>query len=221
MFSIIKTPLALLTILLSLDALTFLGLLPSKTILFASLSEWLAGSGLAFVLLVSFIENIPILNVYFPGSITILAAMAGTSGDPLKVFAVWGVVSLGAVAGQFLLFAVGMRFIKRSQALNQPHQRVEKMNYKGPILLGLTSFWHPHLASMACLAMIEANVKFKRFATISIVWTCTWNIFWTFFVLLFGNIFSEGFLGFLLVYLFLVIWIVFLLTKKPVAKAPS
>lgn len=202
-----RTPVVFLGVLLLVDALAYLQLTPTKSAIFLFLSEWLAGAGLPTVFFISLIENIPLANVYFPGSIAILASMAGAAGDIPRIVLVWAVVSCGALLGQLLIFVMGARisrFLRKNDVTAKSANEVDQRNL---FLLGLTSFWHPHLASMACLAMIDLGVGFRRFATVSIFWTCTWNILWTFFVLSFGNIFSEGSLGFLLVYLFLIAWI--------------
>jgi membrane protein DedA with SNARE-associated domain len=92
-------PLALLAVMVLTDGLAFCGVLPGKSGALSAISIWLATGGVAYIYIIAFLENVAFLNFYFPGSIAILAAMAGTGGDVSRVAAVWLLVTFGAVTG--------------------------------------------------------------------------------------------------------------------------
>ena len=198
-------PLTALAIILLLDIGAHLQWLPSKSVLFIALSSWLADDGKIFVSLLSLIENVAFVNTYFPGSVAILAAMVGTSGELEKVLLVWLAATIGAVVGQFITFYFGARFMKLWPQDNISDRNTESM--VSTLLITLSSFWHPHLASMACLSMASSRIDSKTFLIAAAIASAFWNIFWLAFVLMFGNIFAEGSIGNILVYTYLIVWI--------------
>jgi len=207
-----KAPIVILAILVALDFFTWKNILPSKLVMFNTVADWLANGGLPFVFALSLIENVAFVNVYFPGSIAILAAMVGTEGDFERVLAVWSIISIGAVVGQSATFFAASQLIHTFSKVSKG-QPLYKNKLGMWLRLGLSSFWHPHLASMACLSMAEASVPLRYFLLVSVVCTSLWNAFWAVFVLWFGNIFVDGYTGTILVYLYLVGWIIIRIVK--------
>ncbi|MCG7493300.1 hypothetical protein [Thalassobius sp. Cn5-15] len=186
------------------DLLSYFSVLPSKVVAFEALSSWLATNGLLLVGVLSFLENIAVANAYFPGSVAILAAMHGASSDYALILEVWLIVTVGGIAGQIVTFKFGGALLSRFSSRDAVGSNKAKVR---PLALALSSFWHPHLASIACLRLAEIKMPTINFIGVSIVASSAWNTFWTVFVINFGNIFAEGIVGSALVYGYLLVWI--------------
>lgn len=179
-----RTPLLFLILLLCLQIGAGVGLWPSYQDIFSAISKWLAGRGALAVFAVSLVENIAILNTYFPGAIAILGAMAATSGDPALALKVWLAITMGAAAGQTASFYIG--------------RQVQRVKTNVTSLAMLTAYWHPFPGSLVSFTAGRSGSKeidfFPRAGAILLFW----NVFWGAAMYLFGNfIASENSLAFI------------------------
>ncbi len=195
------TPLMILIVIACLDMLSYFELIPSKAVAFDAVSTWLSTNGILFVGLLAFLENVAIANVYFPGSVAILAAMHGASGDVGTIMTVWIVVTVFGLVGQTTTYLLASTVFAK---LDVTKKGIEELR---PWTLAFGSYWHPHLASMTCLTFASSGLPLRKFLVISLAASSAWNAFWTLFVLSFGNIFAEGPMGSVLVYSYLIVWI--------------
>lgn len=201
------TPFSLIAILVTIDALAWMGVLPQKSDMFMSLSAWLAGGGILFILILAIIENVAIVNVYFPGSIAILAAMAGSAGEPTAVLRVWIVVTCGYVIGLSITYWVVRLFFSPSGPARESNFASNR-GLLSSARKALFTFWHPHLASLTAIVLAQRGCSYSSFAIIASSCAALWNAIWTCVILAFGNIFSESGVGFVLVYAYLFVWLV-------------
>lgn len=202
-----RLPLSILSFLLFTDFLAWLGYLPSKLESFSFLATWLAENGVVFVFLLALVENLALINVYFPGSIAILAAMAGAIGSWYLVFSVWLAVTAGSVLGLSITFLFATRILDRKKIASNLDES-DQFIARHWIVMALTSFWHPHVASLTCILLAQKKASYWLFLRISLLGNVVWNTFWTAVVLTLGNVFAEGIGGLMLIYAYLAIWAV-------------
>ncbi|WP_209596948.1 hypothetical protein [Ruegeria sp. HKCCSP351] len=205
-------PLSILAFLVLTDFLAWLGYIPNKLEAFSFLASWLAENGLVFVFFLAIIENAAVLNVYFPGSIAILTAMAGAVGSLHRILSVWFVVTLGSLVGLSLTFLVAKAVLKSKRRSSGDVGQAVFLE-KHWIITALTSFWHPHVASLTCILLAQKSASFWNFLRIAAFGNMFWNSFWTVIVLTVGNVFSEGLAGLVLVYSYLIVWLIYSLFK--------
>lgn len=160
--------------------------------------------GLYAVGLLSFIENLPAVNAYFPGSLAILTAMSITNGDPLLGFQTYLTIYIFAFISYNVSFFIGKFFITSSSEKNTN-------NRKKILILFFTTFWHPHSASLTSLGAGSEGMHYKYFIFYTIIVSFFWNTFWA---LLMYNIDislleTSGNLINVLIALYLFIWLIY------------
>lgn len=145
--------------------LQFLEVLPDMSSLEATLSELMALYGVVFLFALSFVENIPGLNIYFPGSIAILLGMSNTSGNLSQGFFAFSSILLAAI----LANAINIYF----------SNKVEKKSAEKIFLVEtVLALWHPHFASIFALRVGKLSNAWSFFVFKFIPVTTCWYIIW-------------------------------------------
>lgn len=202
----IKIPLFLLFLIIGLDFLEHFGVLPSINDLAIVISSLLEQYGLVIVGPLSFLENIILINTYFPGSIVILTAMALTAGNPVRGLLTYLNIYLFAFLAYHLNYYIGLYLGDKLQLKADKHKRKD---YK-VINLWLEffiTFWHPQLAAYTCFKLGEENFQYKDIRKYILVVSFFWNTFWglaMYFVGQFANT-KINFQG--LSYIYIIVWL--------------
>lgn len=178
----IALPSVILLSILAISALSSYDVIPKQEKILEIVLKFIESGGYAAIFLISLIENTAILNVYFPGAIAILAAMALTQNNPPLAMQVWTAITLGACAGQMLSFWLGRKNRKKSDIF-----------YKNLLIyFCFISYVHPYLGSISSYNLGRSNIKFHLFSTFISIYIILWNIFWGLLVYNFGNFLGNG-----------------------------
>lgn len=198
----VKTPLIIISLYVTLYFLMNYNYLPPLEEIEILLISYYERYGLYAVALLSLIENIPGINVYFPGSIVILTAMAYSHGNPLLGLYTYLTIYSFAFVAYNISYYLG-----RLGASSNNNKRSFKN--KNLFLVFLATLWHPHSASITCLASGENKIPYLKFLRILIITSFIWNTFWA---LLMYNIdikllITNGSLINILVIIYLFLWL--------------
>lgn len=196
-------PLSIITIYFLLYLIFYFEVLPPLSEIEKYLLEYYKEYGLYAVGFLSFIENLPAINAYFPGSIAILTAMSITNGDPLLGFQTYLTIYFFAFISYNISFFIGKYFISKDFKKNSIY------NSKSLFIFFFSTFWHPHSASLTSLGAGIEGISYKIFLIYAIIVSFFWNTFWA---LLMYNIDismleTNGNLINILVTLYLCIWL--------------
>ncbi len=206
-----RIPIAFLALYGLVDVIGQLGYVPTVDNVARSLEGLFTTYGAVAVAGISVLENLVLINAYFPGSLVILTAMAMQAGNPEAAAITFCAIYGGATIGYHLSFLVGRMsdglWKKRSQST---------YNSTGLGLLFLATYWHPHLAAVTNTAVGGSPVPYSRFLLYSLLASLPWNLFWG------GLMYSAGTLikGEVdlstVLYVYLVGWIVYeVLRSRP------
>ena len=160
-------PLALLVGVVGFWLAQSFGLLPPPTELLALLTDFLKAGGGWAIGAAAAVENIVLINTYFPGSIVILGVMASTHGDPSAALMVFGYIFVGQLVGLSISGIIGSLIPNL-----QPDHRVTGRAWY--LLAAL--FWHPHSASAVAFAMGAKRLRARFWITL--LGCLVWSIFW-------------------------------------------
>lgn len=200
-FSFVKMPLSIIIIYIFIYFMFYLNLLPPITKIELFILEYYKDYGLYAVGLLSFIENLPAINSYFPGSIAILTAMSITNGNPILGFYTYLTIYLFAYIAYIISFFIGRYFITTKS------KTIEKE--KTIFILFFFSFWHPHSASLASMTAGSEGLSLKFFFIYMTIVSFFWNSFWA--ILMYNIDISlletNGDLINILISLYLFIWL--------------
>ena len=211
----IRVPLALLALVLSLEALAALGILPSSDVLLSRLSRMLETWGLVVVVLFAFLENVVGFNVYFPGSVVLLAAMSLTAGNPLRAIQVWIAIVIPSIAAQQLNYVIG-RVMRRSwnrsgaPTATRPSFKSEKSLW----LLSISTYWHPHFAAITSIECGARAVPYIKFLKSMLAASASWYVAWGLIMYFAGALFASGGNWKILIIAYLSGWIVLEVVKE-------
>jgi len=164
-------------VLILLSILAAVGVLPPMGELSLQLGQLINEGGLGLIFAASFVENLPTVNAYFPGSVVLLVTMTSTSGDPARAVWVYMAVVVPAILANLLSFLAGrLMWQKRGH-------RVEPNRTKrvwGLVMLYIFNYWHPHLASMVALSTGSEGVTIshhlRAFLPVSLGWSLIWAV---------------------------------------------
>lgn len=160
----------MLCVFLFLFTLASIGLIPTIKELMVFLIAFFKSYGLIAVMLCSFIENIAGLNIYFPGSIVILSAMALSAGNPKQAILLFFIITI---------FSIFAHIINYYSAKKIKHLNIRNQDPPG-LSEFLLSFWHPHFAAIVCVKCgwsdTPANLFLKRMISVAILWYIFWAI---------------------------------------------
>lgn len=169
----IKSQLSILAFLIIINLLAYFEYLPDTDELTEILTAIFDKYGMPLIVLVSFLENIVGLNVYFPGSIVILTSMSLTAGDPKKAMLVFIAIVLPSTLAQNINYLIGCFSTKDLKKQNLTKLSKIKLG----ILFGST-FWHPHTTAITCMASGSEGLSYVVFLKYFIVFSLFWNAFW-------------------------------------------
>lgn len=194
----VRLQLILLVFVVALLAMGHYGVIPSPEEMLDRLKRLFDQYGVAIVALFSFLENIPGLNAYFPGSIVILSAMAMTAGHPGKAISTFSFIVVSSFIAYHVSYFVGRRSLASVGPKHQSH------------LLYIASFfghmWHPHFAALKCLKSGKDRLTYKRFITYLVPCSLFWNCFWGITMYNYGGLSTKMNSLIYLFILYLVIW---------------
>ncbi len=132
--------------------------------------------GLIVIGPLSFLENMVGLNVYFPGSIVILTAMALTAGNPVRglitYLTIYGAAFVAYHINYFIGFSTSRKVVKNKNMV------VDSSTNKTLWLRFFSTFWHPHFAALTCIHVGNEGYKYKQIMKYLIVVSFVWNTFW-------------------------------------------
>jgi membrane protein DedA with SNARE-associated domain len=187
--NVVRAQLALLAFLGGVQGLVWLGALPEVGTIIERLGTWLDRGGLPLVALTSFGEGLLGVNVYFPGSVVILAAMSRTHGNPSLGIATWLTIMGSSQVTQLINFSVGL-----ATAPRDPHAQKESPKGRTGLLFAIfmTSYWHPHLAAVASYGAGSRRTPWSRFLVSMIPASFVWNSFWAVAMYFFGGLISTN-----------------------------
>ena len=204
----IKAPLIILFVIIILEILAYYQIIPSIDEITVIITDSVEKSGLIVVGLISFLENIVGLNVYFPGSVIILIAMTQTAGDPQRAFVTYLVIYAFAFLAYNVNFLIGKYYFKSVDEIKERKLMTHDKKYKNMWVQFLTTFWHPHFAAVTCLYVGSKGYKYKDILKYMIVASFIWNTFWAITLYNVGLVTKTTTLNFKgLVYLYLIGWI--------------
>jgi len=215
----IRFQLIILAALLILFLLSAYGLIMDPESLTVSLRSYFVKYGIPIVIVVSFIENIIGVNIYFPGSITILTAMSLTAGNPSKAIQTWLAIVIPSTFSQIVDYSIGRQIAIKLPIRNKSETIKAKKRSnlsKGLLFLG---YWHPHFAALTSAACGKSQMPFARFLGILIVSSLFWNIFWGITMYYYGAFTTESSTLFILFFLYILCWMgwdvfIYLKTKR-------
>jgi hypothetical protein len=163
---------------ITVSLLAAVGIIPSIPVLTSQVSRFLIEGSLGVVMLFSFLENLPAINAYFPGSIVLLVRMTSTYGNPQLALAVYLAILIPAMLANFLTFLLGS-FWPQATAGPKEHGAAYHPSKKLTLWYFLT-YWHPHLAAMTALIAGSKGVPLithlKSFLPVSVFWSIVWGL---------------------------------------------
>lgn len=203
----IKAPLIIFGVVICLELLAYYQIIPSTDEITLMITDSVERSGLIVVGIISFLENIVGLNVYFPGSVIILIAMAQTAGDPQRAFVTYLVIYAFAFLAYNTNYFLGRYYFKNGDKAKNKLMKPKK-KYSSMWVQFLTTFWHPHFAAVTCLYVGSKGYKYKEIIKYMIVASFIWNTFWAITLYNVGLVTKTTTLNLKgLVYLYLIAWI--------------
>ena len=206
----IKAPLIILFVIIFLEILAYYQVIPTIDEITVIITDAVENSGLLVVGLISFLENLVGLNVYFPGSVIILIAMTQTAGDPQRAFVTYLVIYAFAFMAYNVNFLIGKYYFKSVDEIKEKKlPYIDDKKYKNMWFQFLTTFWHPHFAAVTCLYVGSKGYRYMEILKYMVVASFIWNSLWAIVLYNVGLVTKTTSLNFKgLVYLYLIGWII-------------
>lgn len=202
----IRAQLAIAIFLALVFLLTAWGVIPPPEVLIEQIVHLFNRHGLPIVAFFSFVENVVGVNAYFPGSIVILSSMALTAGNPTLAVLTFLAIFIPALFAQVFSYLLGKRF-QTDDIVNESLPPAENKNANSKTwLVFLSTFWHPHLAALTCIAAGSEGVAFKRFVKYLLPTSLVWNSFWGITMYTFGNFIKPNSTLVILFVVYLIVW---------------
>ena len=175
--------------LLLIGLLSSLGWIPSVHELSDMLGRFFEKGGLPVIGMASFAENTIGLNVYFPGAIVILVAMALTAGDLPRALMTFLVILIPSMLAHLMNYGLGRWLGGRVNVEGHTSGGDPSRFAKGRMWgLFLASYWHPHLAAVTSYAAGTEGVGVGAFLRVFVVASLLWNSFWGIVMYNFGEV---------------------------------
>lgn len=198
-----------------------LGWIPSLAESTAWLGGFLERYGVVVVLPLAILENLIVLNVYFPGSIVILTAMALTAGDPRRALVMFVCIVIGSTVGQNANYWMGRYGGSRGPAIAERQASRADPGADGSDrrtsrrwwLVFFGTFWHPHSASLTSILAGSEGLRYKQFLIYLLSTGLAWSVFWGFTMYHFGGILEARSNLLPAVYIYVVVWILYNLRR--------
>ena len=190
-----------------LSYLASIRLIPNPEELVGTLSDLFAEHGLILIVACALLENIVGVNIYFPGSVVLIAAMAGTRGDAHRAIAVYFAILLPAVIAQQINYAiVRLGFLAKRQALGIQNGSAEIPRTRRIIWWFVVTYWHPHLAAVTSVVAGQTKMPYGRFVACFLLVSLPWSVVWGFVLFLAGSRFPSPREWLIAFYVYLVGW---------------
>lgn len=185
--SYVRGPLVLACLLIILSIGSAFAVLPSSEEVFRGVQRLFVAHGVLMIGPISCIENLAVINLWFPGAVVILTAMALTYGDPLRAIATFIAIWIGSLIGLHVSYLGGYAISVRSpQALNSYQPRTKRTIW----LLFASTFFHPQLASASCYGLGVERARYRDVVVPLFVANLGWNLFWGITTYHFGAVIS-------------------------------
>ncbi len=206
MFRAVKTPLFLLVLVLVLDLFGYVGILPSSAELSTSLKFLFSQYGFVAVAILTFFENLAVLNFYFPGSVIILTAMTLTAGDPPRAILTYITYLFSALIAQHINFFWGLLLKGKNQPITI--SSLPRFTEKTTLWLRfLILFSHPQLASLCSIQTGSEGHKYRKILPYLFISTFIWSTFWGL-TMYFIGLWNSASIDFkYLTYLYVIAWL--------------
>jgi membrane protein DedA with SNARE-associated domain len=176
----ILLPLILLVSLLIFFALYKFLHLPSSEELIVIVRHAFEKYGYPVLFLSAFIEAVPPINIYYPGSSVILLAAAFSRQGSLNFFAVVVITTIATLIAYTIDFLIGyhgyFKVLKRfgfAGAIGSAKEKIEK-NDRWAWLL----YFHPNFGAVTATAIGTVKMPFRKFIANASIATLLWVIFW-------------------------------------------
>lgn len=208
LFALLRAQITIIGVLLALNILAAVGILPSPDELASDLANLLKNKGLPLIAVVSFIENLAGIGVYFPGSVVIAAAMALTAGNVGKALLVYFAIVIPAMAANIISYFIGK--VTRKESI---------VPSKSIALWYAATYWHPQLAGVTAAASGAEGIPFWTYVKFFLPISISWTIFWALLLYFAGKAVDTSSLLLQLFYIYIAAWILwdirkYFLTKK-------
>ncbi len=131
---------------------------------FLSEAPYEKGLGYLVIVFFSFLENLFMVNVFFPGALIILATMGATHGHPHEAFLIFSCIYLPSIAAHIINFFWG-RLTKR---------KTDPVANKHRVLWWGINMSHPNFASIYTFRAGNSAQPFASFLCYFIPWGFTW-----------------------------------------------
>jgi membrane protein DedA with SNARE-associated domain len=159
------------------------GILPPQDVLLEKLRALLVSGSAAWLFAISAIESTVAFNVYFPGALVILAAMAATANDPGLTLLAFACITSGQLVGYAADYCIGYFFERTLVAPNRSlhfESRYVKIDWPiPPWLLIFATFFHPHSAALTSYNLGTQAFSKWRFAVTAFSAVMFWGAVWT------------------------------------------
>lgn len=191
-------PGGLLLLVLLLYVLELKGIIPERSRIAEGIESAFVAYGVIVVAIVSFVENIGGLNLYFPGSIAILSSMAMTAGRPFLAAKVFVAIVTFSFLAHSVNYAIGRAGAGRALEGSEWFGRLgEGTRRWGFAVVFWLAAWHPHPTALASLLAGAAGIGYRRYLKWFLPPFFTWNSVWGIAMYIVGGLASEpGLAGF-------------------------
>jgi len=204
----IRKQLILLGIVTVMLVLSRAGEIPSPECLARYLEGYFETYGLPLVAITSFLENLVVVNIYFPGSMLVLAAMALTAGNPTRAVLTYLAIVLPAIISQHVNFLLGRSSRGRRPTADREYREgPERLAGMRNWLVFFSTLWHPQLASVTCFAFGSSGISYRAFARYLYISGLAWSIFWGLLIYHVGNVLRPTQNLIPLLYVYLILWL--------------
>ena len=190
-----KIPIILTLIFIALDVLAGFQYIDEPINQISQFVEWAGQTSVLLLVLVAFLENLVVVNVYTPGSIVLLAAMAQTEGDIDRAGPIYLAITIGGLTAHLLNFSVG-------KLSRRPPPKATIVKRSDAVLFG-----HPHTAALTSLRLGASGMTLGRFLPWLLVVVLSWNLFWSLAAILAWPTAGSSSLFTIIVYGYLSVWI--------------
>lgn len=155
--------------------------LPTSEELIVIITRYFEIYGYPVLLISAFIEAIPVINIYYPGSSIILLAAALSRQGALNIYMVIFLTTLGFLIAYTINYFIGKhgyyKIFEKFGMKESLDRTAEQVKKKGHFWLGL-SYFHPNFGALTATVYGILRLKFKDFLLLSVLSAVLWNIFW-------------------------------------------
>jgi membrane protein DedA with SNARE-associated domain len=156
--------------------------LPSSNELIKISEMYFMRYGYLIVFIAAFIETIPPINFYLPGSAVVVLSVAFTRDSTLNVFCVLAVAMSAFLFAYILDYLIGKWgwywFLERCGFKSSLDQWKDKISSRGPVWLWW-AYVHPNIGAIAATSCGTLKMSFKSFLAHSVgallIWVSLWG----------------------------------------------